>query len=112
MPLEVVKLAIKSILRALVRIHRDGYIHRDLKTNNVLLNFDNEFKVCDFGNTIHKSEKNRETKVSHPYYTAPEMALGVSEYTNKVDMWSAGVILFEMMTQRVPFPASNHQEIL
>eukprot|EP00667_Euglena_gracilis_P016090 EG_transcript_16800 len=84
-----------QMLLGLKFIHKSGIIHRDLKPTNLLVNSDCTLKIADFG--LARDESGAETMyVVTRLYRAPELLLGVS-YDNKVDMFSAGCILGEML---------------
>lgn len=93
------------ILSALQHAHDNGIIHRDIKPQNVLIHADGHVKVADFGIarmtnafTISKSD----TVVGSVHYSSPEQATGsVVEATS--DLYSTGVVMYEMLTGRVPF---------
>ena len=99
-----VQIAVR-ILSALQHAHDNGIIHRDIKPQNVLVNDDGHVKVADFGIarmtnafTISKGD----TVVGSVHYSSPEQATGsVVEATS--DIYSTGVVLYEMLTGRVPF---------
>jgi serine/threonine protein kinase len=99
-----------QIARGLAFAHENGYVHRDVKPQNVLLNGDGEAKVTDFGIARSLDVKHGVTQTGTVLgtsdYIAPEQAQGqrVDEHT---DVYSLGVVLYEMLTNEVPFPGEN-----
>ena len=97
-----------QICLALKHIHEKKIIHRDLKSGNVFLMKSGLVKLGDFG--IAKTFKNTmdkaKTMVGTPYYLSPEIIQG-KPYDNKSDIWSLGVLLYEMMTFKMPFEANT-----
>jgi eukaryotic-like serine/threonine-protein kinase len=112
-----------QVADALSASHGHGIIHRDLKPENIFLitrGQSRDFvKVLDFG--LAKLTQGEE-KVSHktrtgsvmgtPYYMAPEQCEGKAGIDHRADVYSLGVILFEMMTGRVPFGGEGYGEII
>ena len=110
----------KQVCRALGAAHSIGIVHRDLKPENVFLvdrDGEPEFvKVVDFGlSTFVASDDTRLTRagqsVGTPLYMAPEQA-GAHAFDARVDVYSLGVLIFEMTTGRLPFEASTLQALL
>jgi serine/threonine protein kinase len=112
-----------QIADALDSSHEHGIIHRDLKPENIFLvarGGSKDFvKVLDFG--LAKLTQTEE-KVSHktragsvmgtPYYMAPEQCEGKTEIDHRADIYSLGVLLFEMLTGKVPFGGDGYGEII
>ncbi|CAO3640212.1 unnamed protein product [Mucor hiemalis] len=94
----------RDILRALCRIHRLNRIHRDIRSDNILLNMRGEIKLADFGHCaqLSKSQPERNSIVGTPYWMAPEVIKGL-KYNAKVDIWSLGVVLLEMAEGNPPY---------
>src|SRR5207248_7015663 len=99
-----------QIARGLVCAHERGLIHRDVKPQNVLLNGDGQAKVTDFGiarsRDVQQGMTQTGTVLGTSDYIAPEQAQGqrVDEHT---DVYSLGVVLYELLTNEVPFPGEN-----
>lgn len=102
---------IKQLLEAISHCHGLGVVHRDLKPENVLFDARNNLKLADFGSAEWLGERGSvEGVVGTPYYVAPEVLLG-GDYDEKVDVWSAGVILYIMLSGIPPFYGESATEI-
>eukprot|EP01060_Flectonema_neradi_P015408 TRINITY_DN2200_c0_g2_i3.p1 TRINITY_DN2200_c0_g2~~TRINITY_DN2200_c0_g2_i3.p1 ORF type:complete len:339 (+),score=34.19 TRINITY_DN2200_c0_g2_i3:53-1069(+) len=104
-----------QILMAVRYLHKKGVTHRDLKSANVFITSDNVVKLGDFGIAHHRtstsgSRKRATTICGSPSYMAPEI-ISRQQYTNKVDIWSLGVILYELLTLRKPFTGKCRAEL-
>ena len=94
--------------RALAFAHRIGITHRDIKPANLLLTEDAEIKISDFGAAITENHNDR-TQVSgigSPAYMSPEQVLELT-LDHRTDIHSLGVVMFQLLTGRLPFEASN-----
>lgn len=93
-----------GIANGMISLHNVGIIHRDLKSLNVLLDENLLPKICDFGlSRFTQDEHNTMSiEVGTPRWMAPEI-LESSNYTNKVDVYSYGIVLWEMLTEDIPF---------
>ena len=100
-----------QILRALQHAHDKGIVHRDIKPQNIMLLPDGTIKVTDFGiarfsRTDIRATSNQAKAIGSVHYISPEQARG--EITDeKADIYSVGVMLYEMLTGRLPFEADN-----
>jgi NIMA (never in mitosis gene a)-related kinase len=97
-----------QICLALEYVHGRRIIHRDLKAQNIFLTGNNTIKLGDFGisRVLQNSTAMANTVVGTPYYMSPE-ACQSQPYTSKSDVWSLGIILYELCTLRHAFSADN-----
>ncbi|CAR24473.1 putative serine/threonine protein kinase KIC1 [Lachancea thermotolerans CBS 6340] len=95
----------RELLIALMHIHKDGVIHRDIKAANVLITNDGHIKLCDFGVAAQLSQTKirRQTMAGTPYWMAPEVIMEGVYYDTKVDIWSLGITAYEIATGNPPY---------
>lgn len=99
MPMIFVKLYMYQLFRSLAYIHTLGICHRDIKPQNLLVNpMTGVLKLCDFGSAKHlvRGEMNV-SYICSRYYRAPELIFGATDYTTKIDIWSAGCVFAELL---------------
>lgn len=93
----------RQIIYGLEYLHLHGICHRDLKPENILLNFANELWIADFGFARWMPNNVANTSCGSPLYAAPEVIRGVPYDGRRADVWSAGVILYAMLSGNLPF---------
>eukprot|EP01088_Endostelium_zonatum_P000064 TRINITY_DN100_c1_g1_i2.p1 TRINITY_DN100_c1_g1~~TRINITY_DN100_c1_g1_i2.p1 ORF type:complete len:293 (-),score=98.15 TRINITY_DN100_c1_g1_i2:36-914(-) len=115
-----------GVARGMAYLHGKGVIHRDLKSGNILLDKNWNAKIADFG--ISKLEEEMEiegggnneavaardimTQIGTPRWMAPEVIDREGRYTEKVDIYSFAMVMYEMITGRVPFESERYDYIL
>lgn len=100
---------VTQILRALQHAHDKGIVHRDIKPQNIMLISDGTIKVTDFGIARFSRSETRtmtDGAIGSVHYISPEQAKG-SVTDAKTDLYSVGVVLYEMLTGRLPFQSDN-----
>ncbi|MES2938914.1 MAG: protein kinase [Pseudomonadota bacterium] len=106
---------LKQIAAGLEAIHQVGVVHRDLKPDNVMLRQDGTIAIADFGVAKQVSMLMTDTGagevVGTPYYLSPEQALGRT-VDSRCDLYSLGVLAFEMLTGGKPYHADTAQALL
>jgi serine/threonine-protein kinase len=100
---------IKEVCQALIKAHRNNIIHCDIKPHNILLTSDERVKVTDFGIAQAVNDATlaqTESIVGSAHYLSPEQARG-SRVTTKSDLYSLGIVLYELVTGELPFDGDN-----
>ncbi|XP_062863575.1 serine/threonine-protein kinase PAK 4 [Trichomycterus rosablanca] len=94
----------EAVLQALAYLHSQGVVHRDIKSDSILLSLDGRIKLSDFGfcAQISKDIPKRKSLVGTPYWMAPEV-ISKSPYGTEVDVWSMGIMVVEMVDGEPPY---------
>ncbi len=102
-----------AICQGLAAIHRENIIHRDLKPANILVTEEGTVKIIDFGVARPTDSKMtmKGVKIGSAYYMAPELWLGKSP-SPQTDLYNLGILLFELLTQELPFDGSSLSELM
>jgi NIMA (never in mitosis gene a)-related kinase len=100
-----------QVLEGLRVLHERGIVHRDLKSANILLAAPDLFKIGDLGiSTVLQQRQLAKTQIGTPMYLAPEV-WKKRPYDSKCDIWSLGVLLYEMATFSYPYIARNARDL-
>jgi serine/threonine protein kinase len=109
---------LRDVALAVHHAHEHGVIHRDLKPANILVDADNRPHVMDFGlaKLVGQSVKASYTEgglaVGTPAYMSPEQASGIKTVDRRTDVYSMGVMLYEILTGRLPFVGASPMEVM
>jgi hypothetical protein len=112
LPTELAQQWFAALAKAVACLHDHGIVHRDLKPGNIFVE-NGILKVGDYGLSkfISSSQRTAQTQsVGTVYYMAPEISTG--NYNKQIDVYAAGIILYEMLTGKVPFDGESAGEIL
>lgn len=103
---------IYQLLRGLYYLHSCNVVHRDLKPSNLLVNKNCDLKICDFGLARGMGEDEDDPGLTDyvvtRWYRAPEVVLAASAYSEKIDLWSVGCILYEVLARKPLFTGKDH----
>lgn len=104
---EVMRIFVQICL-ALQHVHNQNILHRDLKSQNIFLTLNGMVKLGDFGiaKVLDASDDQARTQIGTPYYLSPEICES-KPYGRASDVWSLGVILYELLALEMPFQASS-----
>lgn len=118
LPNAIALLMLRQVCRALAYAHNKGVVHRDIKPANILISHEGAVKLVDFGiATIHggdgASDLTRDgMTLGTPSYMAPEQFHNTRSVDKRADIYSLGVVLYEMVTGKRPYPGSLTPEVI
>jgi eukaryotic-like serine/threonine-protein kinase len=116
-----------QVSSALSKAHQGGVVHRDVKPENIMLDGDGQAKVLDFGiaklteqarsitteaPTVMKVETSPGAVMGTAHYMSPEQARGLRDVDARTDVWSVGVVLYEMLAGRQPFEGASATDVM
>lgn len=113
LPIETIKTLFPQLCDAVQYAHEQGVVHRDIKPSNILLLHERHVLLADFGIALDTEDVRLTSTgmgLGTPEYTAPEQAMGKAD--RRSDIYSLGIVLFEMLTGRVPFTGGTPFEVL
>ncbi|KAJ2389783.1 negative regulator of the PHO system [Coemansia sp. RSA 2603] len=114
LPPQTIKVLMYQLLKGIKYCHEMKVLHRDLKPQNLLINSRNQLKLGDFGlaRAVGIPVNTFSNEVVTLWYRAPDVLLGSRNYSNTIDIWSAGCIMAEMYTGRPLFAGSSNDDQL
>lgn len=103
MAFDLIQSYLYQLLLGTEYIHQSGFIHRDIKPQNLLIDKVGHLKICDFGSCVKYSQGNQYDLCTTYCYVSPEVCIDINNQTPALDMWSVGCVFGEMLTKRALF---------
>ena len=108
---EEASLIMNKLMKALNYCHSNNIMHRDIKPQNIVIGDDGEYKLVDFGFAkVQQQPREKLETLGTPYYLAPEVIGGF--YGKECDIWSMGVVIYQMLTGKMPFNAGSIKDLI
>lgn len=113
LPEDLIIYILHEVASAILIMHNHGRIHRDIKSENILISKSGEIKLADLGCAVQLVMENtmRHTIIGTPDYMAPELALGNS-YDQKIDIWSFGILAYFLVEGELPYGKESPMKVL
>ena len=110
----ICKYVLKKTLEGLSYLHERNIIHRDIKSDNLLMNCKGDIKLADFGYAVQLTTEvaGRVSKVGTVCWMAPELIKGARKYTTKIDIWSLGIFAMEMADGDPPYISEQQSKVI
>ena len=105
------RLAVMQLLSGMHALHRRCLMHRDLTPSNVMLTDDNIVRIVDYGLASYTGRRCYTRQMVTLPYRPPEVLVGSAVYTEKIDVWSAGGIVYELATDALPFNVTSELQL-
>ncbi|CAL4943470.1 unnamed protein product [Urochloa decumbens] len=112
LPESTVRDAMRQLLTGTKGMHAAHVIHRDIKPHNILFGDDRVLRLCDFGLAVDTADPPPYGKAGTRWYMAPEVLLGKPDYDARVDVWSLGCVMAELITGEAPFQGEDEEDQL
>mmetsp|Transcript_20367 Transcript_20367/g.28551 ORF Transcript_20367/g.28551 Transcript_20367/m.28551 type:complete len:741 (-) Transcript_20367:10-2232(-) len=105
LPEPVMSVIVRNVCDGLTYLHAHGIIHRDIKSDNILLSNNGDIKISDFGYSakLTAERDKRNTSVGTTHWMAPEVIMSENAYDHKIDIWSLGILVMEIVEKEPPF---------
>lgn len=113
-PFEYALEMVIQIAQGLARAHSKGIIHRDIKPSNIMIAGESDVKIVDFGLAKLAGQHQitlASSRIGTIFYMSPEQALG-EDADHRTDLWSLGVVFYELLTGKLPFEGEHEQAVL